>query len=144
MSLRSVTVKILVVRVFTTAFNIQKFYFPPIQYIYVLLTDLRKKRLYLLRGTNGVFDIIQANFNLYKTWYDSDGSRFDPGQSCDTCVGLSGTWTGFLRVVRVSTVLINPSVLHTRFYLHVVFTRKTGGRKWEPYKLQWSFGNRRS
>jgi len=38
-----------------------------------------------------------------------------PGQFCETYVGQSGNGTGFLWVFRVSTVIIIPSVLHTRF-----------------------------
>jgi len=52
-----------------------------------------------------------------------------PGQSCETCFGQSGTGTGFSRVLWVLTVIVS-SVLHTRFYLHVAFTIKTGGRRW--------------
>ena len=67
-----------------------------------------------------------------------------PGQSCETCVGQSGTGTGFLRVLRLSTVIIIPSVLHTLFYLHVALPEKEAGENGEPYKQQWSFGNRGS
>ena len=53
-----------------------------------------------------------------------------PGQSCEIFGGQSGAGTGFLQVIRFSTVIIIPSVLHTRFYQHVAFTRRTGGRSW--------------
>ena len=129
-SLRSITVKILVVTVCTTGFNMQKFYSPTTQYIYVLLTDLRRKRLCSLRGTNWIFNIIQANFDLSKPWYDSDGSHF---------VSWSILWDLCWTEWHWYRVFASASVIHCHYHSISApyaflsprcFTRKRGGRKW--------------
>jgi hypothetical protein len=134
--------KSLVVSVFTNGFNVKKFYFPPIPYIHVLLTDLRRKRLCLLRGTNWVFNIIQANFDLYKPWRDSDGSRFDSRSILWDVLGRVALGQGSCKYFGFPLSLSFHQRSIRVFIYTLLLPEKQADEDGEPYKQQCSFGNR--